>query len=134
MKKWWKIWWKGGKRGSKARLRILELWLYVIIILFFVIYFVALNIITELNWTYVIWPAQGMCLHRRQSSRLIYFSNRTCFSPHARSVYCATIWYKYNVWLGKYKCLHNNTGRERGNILKRLISGCKPWKKLNLAK
>ena len=34
---------------SKARLRIPELWLYVIINLFVVIYFVSLNIITALN-------------------------------------------------------------------------------------
>ena len=40
------------KPGSKARLRILELELYAIIICVFVMYFVSLNIITELLTEY----------------------------------------------------------------------------------
>ena len=58
--------------GSKARLRVLELWLYVIYFVWAAC-FVSLNILTELNWTSdvnkgffigrLLFPEWGSCIN-----------------------------------------------------------------------
>ena len=67
------------KPGSKARLRILELWLHVIYMLFLVICFVSLNIYTELNWVHSNFLSVGflICpLFRSYGKFVLYLKGR----------------------------------------------------------